>query len=303
MSVKNGLPDAVLGDLYPFEDKYVDLADGRRMHYIEQGRAGLRRPTILLLHGNPTWSFLYRRFMAPLSRVARVIAVDHMGFGRSDHPKDPSYYTLERHIANLEEFCAVLGLKRVIPVVQDWGGPIGLGFAARHPDKIAGLVILNTWAFTTRGTPKLPVWFKVLTRGKVGDFVMGSRNAFVEQLMPKLLVAPTTERIMDGYRHPFPNKESRAGVVAFPRMIPTSDRHPDWDTMDTIEQALPRLDVPAIILWGTKDPAFSKSRAHLFHELLPRALAPIWFDEAGHYLQEDIPGELTAEIIDFVKSV
>ncbi len=303
MAVKNGLPDAVLGDLYPFEDKYVELADGRRMHYIEAGRAGLRRPTILLLHGNPTWSFLYRRFMEPLSKVARVIAIDHVGFGRSDHPQDGSYYTLERHIANLEEFCSKLGLKRIVPVVQDWGGPIGLGYATRHPETIAGLVVLNTWAFAGRGPPSLPAWFKLLTRGKVGDVVVGSRNAFVEKIMPKLLVAPTTERIMDGYRHPFPNKESRAGIVAFPRMIPTSPKHPEWETMEAIEHGLPTLDVPAIILWGTKDPAFSKSRAHLFHELLPQSRAPKWFDDAGHYLQEDTPGELTTEIKDFIRSM
>ncbi len=301
MAVKNGLPDAVLGDLYPFEDKYVELADGRRMHYIEQGRAGLRRPTILLLHGNPTWSFLYRRFMEPLSKVARVIAVDHMGFGRSDHPHDVDYYSLERHIANLEEFCDKLGLKRIIPVVQDWGGPIGLGYATRHPDNIAGLVIMNTWASASR-PPKLPAWFKAMALGRPGAFLIGARNVFVEKIMPRVLVAPTTERIMDGYRHPFPNKESRAGVVAFPRMIPTKQGHPDWHTMEAIEGALPSLHVPAIILWGTKDPAFGRRQAHAFHELLPQARAPVWFSDAGHYLQEDIPGELTAAIIEFIRS-
>ncbi len=303
MAVKNGLPDPVLGDAYPFEDKYVTLDDGTQMHYIETGRAGLRKPTILLLHGNPTWSYLYRRFMAPLARHARVIAVDHVGFGRSDHPAYPDYYTLERHISNLEEFAAKLKLKRVVPVVQDWGGPIGLGYATRHPDDIAGLVIMNTWAFTERGVPQLPAWFKLLFRTKAGDHVVGKKNAFVEQVMPKVLIAPVDEHVMDAYRHPFPNVESRQGVVAFPRMIPTSAKHPDWATMDAIEKNLHRLDVPARIIWGTKDPAFDAAKAHTFHELLPQAEAPIWLEDAGHYLQEDDPQEIIEHIQAYLKTL
>lgn len=303
MALKNGEPDVALGELYPFEDKYIELADGQRMHYIEMGKARLRRPTILLLHGNPTWSFLYRQFMRPLSKYGRVIAVDHVGFGRSDHPSDPADYSLEKHIQNLEEFCTRLGLKRVVPVVQDWGGPIGLGYATRHTDAIAGLVILNTWAFAKASPPKLPFWFKRMTHGKLGDLLIGKQNAFVEKIMPRILVSRPTEAVMDAYRHPFPTPSSRAGVVAFPRMIPTTPDHPDWETMQAIEDALPSLDVPARILWGLKDPAFGKRQAHLFHELLPNAEAPRWFEDGGHYMQEDMPGEIIAQIEDFLRQL
>ncbi len=303
MAVKNGVADEALGALYPFEDCYVTLDDGHTMHYVEMGKTGLRRPTVILLHGNPTWSFLYREWIKPLSKVARVIAVDHMGFGRSDHPPDAEYYTLERHISNLEQFVAKLRLKRVVPVMQDWGGPIGLGWATRHPDKVAGLVVMNTWAFADHGAPKLPFWFKAMMAPRIGEFVHGSRNAFVEQLLPRLLVAPISKAVMDGYRHPFPTLSSRSGVVAFPRMIPTDSKHPDWKTMQGIEQGLSSLMVPAQILWATKDPAFSKRFAHLFHELLPGALAPEWFDEAGHYLQEDIPEQLVPKIRAFLEAL
>lgn len=303
MAVKNGMPDEALGDDYPFEDHHVTLSDGHAMHYVEAGRAGLRRPTLLLLHGSPTWSYLYRHLMVPLSRVARVVAVDTVGFGRSDHPTDPTYHSLERHVRNLEEFVDRLGLKRVVPVVHDWGGPIGLGWATRHPDRVAGLVLLNTWAFAKHGAPRLPLWFKALKAPRVGEAVIGRRNAYVERILPRLLVAPTTHEVMDAYRHPFPTPQSRTALVAFARMVPDRPGHPDWHTMRGIEAELGRLTAPALILWGVKDPALGKRYAHLFHEHLPGALPPVWLDDGGHYTPEDVPGELAIRIRDFVRAL
>lgn len=302
MSLANGKPDEVLGDLYPFQDRHVALSSGHAMHYIEAGRAGLRRPTFLLLHGNPTWSFLYRNFVKPLSRLGRVVVPDHIGFGRSDHPEEPGYHTLERHISNLEEFAARLNLKRVIPVVQDWGGPIGLGWATRHPDRLAGLVVMNTWAFTEKIPMRLPPWFKAMKARGVGEYLYGRRNLFVESFIPRFTLTHLDDGVMDAYRHPFTSRSSRAAVVAAPRMIPTSPAHPDWATMDAIEKGLGKLDVPARILWATKDPAFGMRFAHAFHETLPRAEAPRTF-EAGHFLQEDVPDALVAEITDFARGL
>lgn len=303
VSVKNGMPDEALGDQYPFEDRYLTLADGHTLHYVEAGRARLRRPTVLLLHGSPTWSFLYRDVIEPLSKVARVVAVDTMGFGRSDHPTDPTYHTLEQHVGNLEEFVERLKLKRVVPVMQDWGGPIGLGWATRHPDDVAGLVLLNTWAFAEHGAPRLPLWFRALKAPRVGELVIGRRNAYVEQVLPRLLVAPTTREVMDGYRHPFPSPGSRTALVAFARMVPDKPGHPDWDTLADVEANLERLTAPALILWGLKDPAFGRRYAHLFHEHLPGALPPVWMEDGGHYLPEDLPGELAVRLIDFTRSL
>lgn len=302
MAVRNGSPDPVLGDLYPFQDRYVRLSDGTAMHYVEWG-GGLRKPTLLLLHGNPTWSFLYRDWIRPLSRVARVVAVDHVGFGRSDHPADPAYYTLERHIANLEEFAAEARLKRVVPVMQDWGGPIGLGYATRHPDDIAGLVVLNTSVFTTKVPPKLPFLFRMMKAPGVGEYLYGRRNLFVEGFLPRLVQRPLAPAVMDGYRHPFPTPSSRVGVVQSPRMIPTKPRHPDWSTLDKVEKGLRGLDVPALVMWGSKDPAFPKRCAWAFSEALPRHPQPVFFENAGHWLQEDIPELLVPRVAAFVKSL
>ena len=302
MAVRNGAPDAVLGDLYPFQDRYVRLSDGTTMHYVEWG-GGLRKPTLLLLHGNPTWSFLYRDWIRPLSRVARVVAVDHAGFGRSDHPSDPRYYSLERHVANLEELVAELGLRRVVPVMQDWGGPIGLGYATRHPDDLAGLVLLNTWAFTERERLRLPLLFRMLRAPGIGELAYGRRNLFVEGFIPRLMQKPLPPAVMDGYRHPFPTRESRTGVVQFPRLIPDRPSHPEWPAMDRIEKALPGLDVPTTILWGGKDPAFPKRFAWAFSKALPRHPQPVFFDNAGHWLQEDIPSLLVPRVASFARSL
>ncbi|HLF17000.1 MAG TPA: alpha/beta fold hydrolase [Candidatus Thermoplasmatota archaeon] len=303
MALKTGWPDLALGGLYPFEDQYFQLSDGTTMHYVEMGKAGLRRPTILLLHGSPTWSFLWRRFLQPLSRHARVIAVDHVGFGRSDHPEDPRYYSLERHIRNLEELAAGLGLKRVVPVVQDWGGPIGLGWATRHPDKLAGLFLMNTWAFTERMPARLPWWFKALKAPGVGELAYRRRNLYVEGFLRRLLRKPPTPEVMAGYRHPFPTPKSRTGVLAAARMIPTGPKHPDWATLAKVEKGLLSLDVPARIVWGAKDPAFAKRFAWAFAEALPRAGKPTFLEEGGHFLPEDEPDQLIAEIEAFTRGL
>lgn len=302
MAVRNGVPDPALGELYPFQDRYLRLSDGTTLHYVEWG-GGPHKPTLLLLHGNPTWSFLYRDWIRPLSRVARVVAVDHAGFGRSDHPGDPGYYTLERHVRNLEELAAELRLKRVVPVVQDWGGPIGLGYATRHPEDVAGLVVLNTWAFARRVPMKLPALFRMMRAKGVGEYLYGRRNLFVEGFIPRLAQRPLSPAVMDGYRHPFPTPASRTGIVQFPRLIPTAPGHPSWAGLERIEAALPGLDVPAAILWGAKDPAFAKRFAWGFTEALPRHPQPTFFEGAGHWLQEDIPELLVPRVAAFAKSL
>ncbi|MHB1260407.1 MAG: alpha/beta fold hydrolase [Thermoplasmatota archaeon] len=302
MAVRNGLPDAVLGDLYPFQDRYTRLSDGTTMHHVEWG-GGFRKPTILLLHGNPMWSFLYRDWIRPLAKVARVVAVDTVGFGRSDHPSDPRYHSVERHIRNLEELAAELRLRRVVPVVQDWGGPIGLGYATRHRSDLAGLVVLNTSVFATRVPFQIPLGFRVMRAPGVGEYVYGRRNAFVESFIPKLMQKPLPPAVMDGYRHPFPTPASRVAVVQSPRMIPDRPNHPDFATLARTEKDLADLDVPTNILWGTKDPAFGKRFAWAFSQSLPGHPQPMFFDNAGHWLQEDIPDLLVPRVASFVRSL
>lgn len=302
MAVRNGVPDAVLGDLYPFQDRYQRLSDGTTLHYVEWG-GGFRKPTVLLLHGNPTWSFLYRDWIRALSKVARVVAVDHAGFGRSDHPSDPDYHTLERHIRNLEEFASALGLRRVVPVVQDLGGPIGLGYATRNVADLSGLVVLNTWAFPQRAPARLPFGMRLLRAPGVGELWAGRRNRVVEGVLPRLMQKPLPPAIMEGYRHPFPTPASRTALVQAPRMVPDGPRHRDWPTLARIEKALSSLDVPTNILWGAKDPFFGKRLAWAFSETLPGRPQPTFFEHAGHWLQEDAPDLVVPRVRAFVQAL
>jgi cis-3-alkyl-4-acyloxetan-2-one decarboxylase len=302
VAARNGEPDAVLGDLYPFQDRQVRLGDGTSMHYVEWG-GGWRKPTVLLLHGNPTWSFLYRDWIRPLSRVARVVAVDTVGFGRSDHPADPRYHTLERHIRNLEELAAELRLKRVVPVMQDWGGPIGFGHATRHADDLAGLVIMNTAVWSPSSLARLPLPLRLMRMRGIGEWLNGRRSLTVETFLPRLLQRPPSRQVMDGYRHPFPTPASRVGVVQAPRMIPDGPDHPSWAPMQRIADGLAGLDVPALVAWGVRDPVFGKGAAWRFTEALPRHPQPLFLDGAGHWPQEDAPELLVPRVAAMVKAL
>src|SRR5260370_15654158 len=131
------------GGRFPWQSRFIDVDQGVGKAVMTEG-PGEAKLAFLLLHGNPTWSYLYREFVKRLSPMYRVIAPDHVGFGRSDKPRDPRWYTLERHIGNLGKVLDELRPERVVPVIRDWGGPIGMGWATRHPGKIAGAVVLNT---------------------------------------------------------------------------------------------------------------------------------------------------------------
>jgi len=189
--------------------------------------------------------------------------------------------------------------RNVIAVVQDWGGPIALGWATRNPDRVAGIVILNTWAFVRDPVLKLPLVFKFLVRGASGYRRVTEKNFFVEKLLGRFgTVTPMPARVLDAYRSAHPRPQDRIGIAAFPRMIPeTHDtHHPEWATMAAIEDGLPRLsDKPALIVWPTKDQAFRKPQLERWSRLFRHLDGP-HLVRAGHFLQEDVPDEIIGRI-------
>ncbi len=282
---------------FPFRSKF-HAADGVRLAYVEQGKG----EPVVLLHGNPTWGFLYRKFIAPLARTHRVIVPDHMGFGRSDKPLDPSLYRLARHIANLESLLLKLDVRNATLVMQDWGGPIGLGFAVRHPDRIKRLVIMNTWAWVIpAGTRIHPLLEQFRTPG-LGEALVQGLNLFVEGFLPAGIWKKegVTPALMRAYRAPFPDWNSRVGILAFPRDIVIGDEHPSALAMREIEQKLPTLKVPVLLIWAMKDPAFPKAMIGLWQKVYPHAQLHT-LAEAGHYLQEDEPEQIVGLIRDFLR--
>lgn len=292
------------GGRFPWVSKRHTLPDGVELAYLDEGPRDAAL-TFLLVHGNPTWGFLWRRFIAKLSAEHRVVVPDHVGFGRSDKPQDPQYYSLKRHEENLASLLKKLDLRRVVPVVHDWGGPIGMRWAANHPDRIAGVGILNTWAFVKRPTVKLPWIYRYLFLGKGGWRRIVQKNAFIEKFLARRGTArPLEPAVLDAYRAPFPRPADRVGMGRFPQLVPETEAttHESWNAMAAIEDALPALaQKPALIVWALGDVAFRKPQLERWKELFPDHELHL-LPEAKHYLQEDAPDAIVDWLQAFAKN-
>src|SRR4051795_737054 len=268
---------------FGFAPHYVEQ-EGLRMQYLDEGA----RPPGLLPPGEPTWSFLYRKMIPPLARVGRCVAPDYFGFGRSDKPTNPGWYSYDRHVESIARLVAELDLRRVTLVVQDWGGPIGFRIAVEHPDRIAGLVVMNT-GIGARAPSEEWLRFQAFMRRVGTEIVAG-------QLVRISLVQPAGDDVIAGYDAPFPVPESRVGIVRFPELVATSADHPSAPAMLRVRDALRELDRPALVLFSDSDPIFSRRAAEVLAELLPRAVLDPPVEGAGHFLQED-RGEALGERI------
>lgn len=288
------LPDAVRA-AFPFESRFQRVAGGG-MHYVDEGSGS----PVLLLHGNPTWSFLYRRFIPPLAERHRVVAPDHLGFGLSDKPAGAPY-GLEWHIRNLTDLIRALDLTDITLVVQDWGGPIGLGFATEHADRIAKLVVLNTWAFTLPGGAQLAPFLAWIREPNRGERLVLEENFLVERGIPQGIhdQKRVTPELMAAYRAPFPDARSRRSILAQVRDIPVGSSGQSAPRMAAIQAGLQRLKLPVCIIWGERDPVFSEQVLQLWRLHFPSAEVHLLAD-ASHFLQEDAPDEIIAIMQEFL---
>lgn len=293
MRVYTGLDvQSDFGGRFPWKSKLVQVGDGLRQAVIDEGPRD-SKATFLLLHGNPTWSYLWREFIRRLSPRYRVIAPDHIGFGRSDKPRDPKAYSLQRHIDNLGKLLDELQAERVVPVIEDWGGPIGMGWATQQPERVKGVVVLNTWAFVREPKMKLPWLFRRLVLGAGGWKRTVQDNLFVEWALGRGGPRKLTEDELNPYRAPFPTPDDRVGVGRFPQLIPqTKDQlHESWATMAGIEDHLMTLrEKPALIVWPLKDRAFRKPQLDRWVRTFAQVDGPWLLPDAGHYVPEDAAG-------------
>jgi haloalkane dehalogenase len=234
---------------------------------------------VLLLHGEPTWAFLYRKMIPQLQGSARCVAPDYFGFGRSDKPTDRGWYSYDRHTESLARFARELDLKNITLVVQDWGGPLGFRFAVENPERVARLVVMNT-GIGARAPNEEWLRFQAFMHRVDTDIVPG-------QLVRLSLVQPTTDEVIAGYDAPFPVPESRIGVVQFPDLVATGADHPSAAAMLAVREQLRSFDRPALVLFSDSDPIFSRRAAEVMAELLPRAELDPPVEGAGHFLQED----------------
>jgi len=273
---------------FPFEPHWLDQ-DGLRMHYLDEGEGD----PALCLHGEPTWSFLYRKMIPTLAAHARVVAPDYFGFGRSDKPTDIGWYSFDRHCASIVRFVEELDLQRLTLVLQDWGGPIGLRLAVEHPDRVERLVILNTGIEGGRAPSETWLRFRELVRAAGGDFQPG-------RLMRTGVARGLADEVVAAYDAPFPTPESKAGSLAFPEHVPTEPEHPNTAPLMAIREALASWDKPALVLFGDSDPIFRPEVAHAISGLIPGALPAELVPNASHFVQEDAGEEVAARIVEFI---
>ena len=278
-------------DEYPFTSHYLDLDMGR-MHYVDEGKG----EPIVFLHGNPTWSFLYRHLIKCLSRKYRCVAPDHIGFGLSDKPKNWSYLPSD-HAKNVLTLLKKLDLKNITLVMQDWGGPIGMSYAVNNPANVKRLVIMNTWMWSVHNDPHARRFSKFMG-GFVGWFMIKWLNFFVNNIMNAGTINKErfTEKVHDHYRKPQEKQEDRFGSWVFPREIIGSTDWLDWLWSQKDKVA----DKKAIILWAMQDIAFKEAALRKWQGLMKNAKT-IELENAGHYLQEDMGEELCGPIEKFME--
>jgi pimeloyl-ACP methyl ester carboxylesterase len=278
------LIEAGLSAEYPFEDRFLELPAGR-MHYLDEGPRDA--PPLLFVHGNPTWSFAWRRLVRAFRGELRCVAADHIGCGLSDKPQDWSY-RLADHVGNLERLVLALDLRDLTLVMHDWGGAIGMGVARLHPGRIARLVLLNTAAFPGPA----PLRIRACRAPIVGRFLVRRLNAF-SGLAPRMAVARALGApARAGMLLPYRSYADRVGIDAFVRDIPLAPGHPSWAELERIDRSLAQFrDRPACIVWGERDFCFTPAFRAQWQTRLPAAeVHPI--ANAGHWVFEDAPEEL-----------
>jgi haloalkane dehalogenase len=271
-------PAWVDDELFPFESRFLDVA-GHRVHYVDEGTG----PTLLLLHGNPTWSFVYRDVIGVLRPTFRCIALDYPGFGLST--AGPGYrYLPEEHADVVVAFIDALDLRDITLVMQDWGGPIGCGAVERRPESFERLVVANTWAWPITGDRHFEL-FSHLMGGPIGRALIRRFNLFVNLMVPAghRLRKPTAPE-MAHYRDALATPARRDASAVFPGQI-TGSR----DFLAEVENGLQHVvELPALIVWGNADFAFRAKERQRWEAILPNHRTVI-IEGAGHFVQSDAP--------------
>ena len=275
---------------YDFEPHYAEV-DGLRMHYVDEGEGD----PIVCFHGEPSWSYLYRKMLPPLVQGKhRVVCPDLVGFGRSDKPADRGWYSYDRHT---EQVCGLLGrldLGGATVVVQDWGGPIGLRWAVENADRVARLVVMNTGLFTGRVSKGFLAW---------RDFAERNPDLPVWLVVQGATSTELPDDVVAAYEAPFPTPESKAGAAQFPLLVPTDEGAPGAAQMLAVIDELRKWSKPALVVFSDQDPVFPYPRSgEEFTTMIPGAGKQVRIVGASHFLQEDRGDEIAAAVLDWMKA-
>jgi haloalkane dehalogenase len=276
---------------FPYEPRYRDW-DGMRLAHVDEGGGS----TVVLLHGEPTWSFLYRKVMEPLLEAGhRCVAPDLPGFGRSDKPVDDGWYSYANHTRAVASLLEELDLRDVTLVMQDWGGPIGLRVATLElPDRVARLVAMDTGVFTGH---------QEMSEGwtRFADFVERNPDLPIGRLIVGACKHPPPDEVVAAYEAPFPDERSKAGPRAFPPMIPLTPDAPGAAEGRKVAEAMLRDRRPSLLMWADSDPALPLDPVgRQVQALFPTADALTVIDDTSHFLQEDQGEQIGALIVDWL---
>lgn len=271
---------------YPFQANYFATPVGQ-MHYVDEGTGN----PIVFVHGNPSWSFEFRNVIKVLSKTHRCVAPDHIGFGLSDKPLAWSYLP-EEHAKNLERLLGALDLKNITLVVGDWGGPIGLSFAIKHPERVRAIVITNTWLWSVADDWYYQAFSK-FTGGPIGRFLIRQRNFFARDIVQAAFgnKSKLTAGIHQHYLAPLAIPEERKGDWIFPHQIIGSS---EW-LASLWNQVSVLTSKNILIAWGIKDIAFREKELNRWVKTFPKATV-VRYADAGHFVAEEKPIELADEI-------
>jgi cis-3-alkyl-4-acyloxetan-2-one decarboxylase len=280
--------------LYPFGSHFLSLGDVR-LHYVDEGQG----EPLLMVHGNPTWSFYFRHLISGLRDQYRVVAPDHVGCGLSDKPQQYEY-TLAARIGDLLQLIETLDLNRITLVAHDWGGAIGLGAAERAPRRFSRIVLLNTGAFPP---DRVPWRIRLCRTPWLGTWALRRLNVFARAALWMAVSRRKnlTRAARAGLLAPYDNWENRVAVDAFVKDIPLKRHHPTWHELEVIEAGLPFLaQRPALFVWGLRDWCFTADCLQRLQTSFPEAEV-VRLADAGHYVLEDAPQQVLEVVRDFLK--
>ncbi len=291
----SGLSIEPFRDLYRFESRFIELGP-HRMHYLDEGQG----ETLLMLHGNPTWSFYYRNLIKGCRSQFRCVVPDHIGCGLSDKPQEYNY-TLSQHIDNLAVLVDRLGLDNLTLVMHDWGGSIGMGLAARAPEKIKRLIFFNTAAFIAN---RIPFSINLCRKPIIGSLAILRLNLFAK--MAASWACKQTRRMVGkvrrGYLAPYNSPENRIANLRFVQDIPMTPDIPSYPVVEHIESQLGYFrDRPVMIIWGMKDFCFTEYFLDRWKKYFPDAEVHE-VEQAGHYVVEDADEKIIPWMIQFLRN-
>jgi len=285
---------------YPFKSHFLDL-NGLQYHYLDEGQG----EPVVMLHGNPSWSFYYRHLVRELRQDFRLIVPDHIGCGLSDKPADSQYsFTLEQRVKDLDALINTLALEQKLTlVVHDWGGMIGMAWAVRNPERIARIVIMNTAAFHLPPDKPLPSALRICRETQFGAFLVQGLNIFARgAAWVGCKRKKMSAELRKLYCSPYDNWKNRVATLRFVQDIPLKTSDPGYDLVSLTADGLPQFSsLPVCICWGEKDFVFDSHFLNIWQEIFPHAETHL-FPDCGHYILEDARQEILPIIKHFLRA-